>query len=370
MRPRGCALTRRSLLAGAAAGAGALLLGRDPARPARRAAQVGAAAHPRRRASPRASRRGQQSHERHHAVDEARRASSARAACRSRSAATRTSARSSTARTSSPTPSRAFAVHHRAEHRVLQPGEQYFYRFYTCDENSPGRAASGPRGRPTRSEPVRIGFFSCQAFEAGYYIAHDGLANEPDLDVVVCLGDYIYEQPVLRRARARTRPAPTGRRGPDARRVPREVRALPLRPAPARGPPQVPADRDLGRPRGRGQLRARQAGRGDDDSAASRSPQRRAARLPRVLRAHAAHPRARGARPHLRDDPARRERRPVPARPAPVPRRPGRAATSSSCRAASPRRPAGRSSARRRRRGSRTRWRRSRARGRSSPTRR
>jgi alkaline phosphatase D len=50
--------------------------------------------------------------------------------------------------------------------------------------------------RPADSqEPVRVGFFSCQAFEAGYFTAHAGLANEPDLDYVVCLGDYVYELP-------------------------------------------------------------------------------------------------------------------------------------------------------------------------------
>ena len=88
----------------------------------------------------------------------------------------------------------AFAIHHRAEHRVLQPGEEYFFRFYTCDENSPvGRFKTAlPAGS---REPVRIGFYSCQAYEAGYYVAHRGLASEPDLDLVVCLGDYIYEQP-------------------------------------------------------------------------------------------------------------------------------------------------------------------------------
>ena len=86
-----------------------------------------------------------------------------------------------------------FAVHHRADNRALRPGEQYFYRFYTCDENSPvGRFRTA---RPADSrEPVRIGFFSCQAYEAGYYTPHVGLANEPDLDLVVCLGDYIYEK--------------------------------------------------------------------------------------------------------------------------------------------------------------------------------
>jgi alkaline phosphatase D len=87
---------------------------------------------------------------------------------------------------------RGFAVHHRAEHPVLRPGEQYFYRFATCDENSPvGRFRTA---RPADSaETVRIGFFSCQAYEAGFYTPHAGLASE-DLDVVVCLGDYIYEK--------------------------------------------------------------------------------------------------------------------------------------------------------------------------------
>jgi alkaline phosphatase D len=87
---------------------------------------------------------------------------------------------------------RNFAVHHRAEHPVLQPGEQYFYRFFTCDENSPvGRFRTA---RPADSaETVRIGFFSCQAYEAGFYTAHAGMAQE-DLDIVVCLGDYIYEK--------------------------------------------------------------------------------------------------------------------------------------------------------------------------------
>jgi alkaline phosphatase D len=85
----------------------------------------------------------------------------------------------------------AFAVHHRVGHRVLVPGEQYFFRFATCDESSPvGRFRTA---RPADSrEPVRVGFFSCQAWESGFYTAHAGLANE-DLDLVVALGDYVYE---------------------------------------------------------------------------------------------------------------------------------------------------------------------------------
>ena len=49
------------------------------------------------------------------------------------------------------------------------------------------------------------------------------------------------------------------RRGPDAAGVPRQVRALPLRRQPPRGPRRPSDARDLGRPRGRGQLGARPA---------------------------------------------------------------------------------------------------------------
>ena len=83
-------------------------------------------------------------------------------------------------------------VHARLSGCPLEPGERYFYRFSTRDANSPVgrfRTALPPDSR----EPVRIGFFSCQDFEAGFYTAHAGLAAERDLDLVVCLGDYIYE---------------------------------------------------------------------------------------------------------------------------------------------------------------------------------
>ena len=89
---------------------------------------------------------------------------------------------------------RDFTVHHRVEGSSgLRPGEQYFYRFFTCNESSPvGRFRTA---LPADSrEPVRIGFFSCQNYASGYYTAHAALLKEPDLDLVVCLGDYIYEQ--------------------------------------------------------------------------------------------------------------------------------------------------------------------------------
>ena len=90
-------------------------------------------------------------------------------------------------------PETGYTVNTRVSARALRPGEQYFYRFYSCNENSPvGRFKTA---RPADSrEPVRIGFFSCQEFNSGFYTAHAALAQESDLDLVVCLGDYIYEK--------------------------------------------------------------------------------------------------------------------------------------------------------------------------------
>ena len=82
----------------------------------------------------------------------------------------------------------------------LKPTEEYFYRFDAGERSSEvGRFRTlPPRGS---RQPVRIGIFSCQDFVPGYYTAHAGLAAE-DLDLVICLGDYIYErafyEPVVR----------------------------------------------------------------------------------------------------------------------------------------------------------------------------
>ena len=145
-------LTRRSLLAGAAAGTGAVCSAAT--RPARRPGRPpGPAADPRRALHPgRLLRRA--GHRRHHALDPLE-GSSARAAYRSRSRATRTSARDLPPGRGGRRRERVLGPPPR-QHSVLAPGEQYFYRFYTCDENSPvGRFRTA---RPADSrEPVRIG---------------------------------------------------------------------------------------------------------------------------------------------------------------------------------------------------------------------
>ena len=88
--------------------------------------------------------------------------------------------------------SRDFTVHQRIS--GLKPGEEYFYRFFTEKEESRvGRFRTTP---PAGSkQKLRIGYYSCQAWEAGFYNAQAGLANEDDLDLVLCLGDYMYERP-------------------------------------------------------------------------------------------------------------------------------------------------------------------------------
>jgi alkaline phosphatase D len=85
---------------------------------------------------------------------------------------------------------------------TLKPGEEYFYRFSTrAGSSAVGRFRTA---RPADSrEPLRIGFFSCQDYQAGYYTAHAGLAQE-DLDLVVCLGDYIYEHTYFKGPAERT----------------------------------------------------------------------------------------------------------------------------------------------------------------------
>lgn len=89
-------------------------------------------------------------------------------------------------------PEHGYAAKTRISGKGLAPGDEYFYRFASADTSSPvGRFRTA---RPADSnEPLRIGFFSCQSFTAGYYSAHHGLAAE-DCDVVLCLGDYMYER--------------------------------------------------------------------------------------------------------------------------------------------------------------------------------
>lgn len=82
----------------------------------------------------------------------------------------------------------AHSLHVVADH--LAPDTRYWYRF-TADahRSATGRTRTTPRGASRR---LRFAFASCQDWQDGFYTAHEHLAQE-DVDLVVWLGDYIYE---------------------------------------------------------------------------------------------------------------------------------------------------------------------------------
>lgn len=79
------------------------------------------------------------------------------------------------------------------EIRGLAPDRWYFYRFRAGSAISPvGRTRTAPApGQQVRR--MRFAFASCQSWSSGYYTAYDHMSAE-DLDLVVHLGDYIYEK--------------------------------------------------------------------------------------------------------------------------------------------------------------------------------
>lgn len=87
-------------------------------------------------------------------------------------------------------PDLAYSVHAEIDH--LPANRWFFYRFRVGGMVSPiGRT----RTLPLPNAPVdslRIAFASCQNYEHGYYAAYKHMLNE-DLDLVMFLGDYIYE---------------------------------------------------------------------------------------------------------------------------------------------------------------------------------
>lgn len=74
----------------------------------------------------------------------------------------------------------------------LQPFSWYFYRFHAGSEVSPvGRTRTAPARHET-PDLMRFAFTSCQHYESGYFNGYPHMQQE-DLDLVIHLGDYIYE---------------------------------------------------------------------------------------------------------------------------------------------------------------------------------
>jgi alkaline phosphatase D len=73
----------------------------------------------------------------------------------------------------------------------LRPATTYYYRFVTEGTASPtGRTRTLPAGATSR---VRIAVASCSNHAAGYFNAYRRIAERADLDLVLHLGDYLYE---------------------------------------------------------------------------------------------------------------------------------------------------------------------------------
>ena len=95
-------------------------------------------------------------------------------------------------------PAAGHSVH--VELAGLDPDRRYWYRFHALGAVSPtGRTATAP----LRADRFRLALTSCQHWELGWFSAYrDMIAADPDL--IVQVGDYIYEQsyPDLPKVRA------------------------------------------------------------------------------------------------------------------------------------------------------------------------
>lgn len=90
----------------------------------------------------------------------------------------------------------------------LKPDTRYWYRFHTKSSHSDaGRTQTAPP--PDSNRMIRMAYFSCQAYTAGYYGAYRKLI-ELDPDFVLCGGDYIYEQTYHADGYDHARPDKTG----------------------------------------------------------------------------------------------------------------------------------------------------------------
>lgn len=73
----------------------------------------------------------------------------------------------------------------------LQPGSTYYYRFAALGFQSMiGRTRTAPAENAQR---LRFGVVSCSSYAHGYFNAYAQIAKRADLDVILHLGDYVYE---------------------------------------------------------------------------------------------------------------------------------------------------------------------------------
>ena len=72
----------------------------------------------------------------------------------------------------------------------LQPGTTYYYRFRGLNEESViGRTKTAP----LVASRLRFAVVSCSSLPHGYFHVYQAIAERPDIDAVLHVGDYIYE---------------------------------------------------------------------------------------------------------------------------------------------------------------------------------
>jgi alkaline phosphatase D len=75
----------------------------------------------------------------------------------------------------------------------LAPDTEYFYRFRAHGAKSPTGRTKTAASPTAENAGLRFGVVSCSNYEGGYFTAYRYLAEREDLDLVLHLGDYIYE---------------------------------------------------------------------------------------------------------------------------------------------------------------------------------
>jgi alkaline phosphatase D len=101
------------------------------------------------------------------------------------------------------TPDWAHSVH--VEATGLEPARDYWYRFTSGGARSAtGRARTAPAAGAQLAR-FRLAVANCQYYEYGHYAAYRAIAAS-ELDLVVHVGDYIYEQRGVARVRSHDAP--------------------------------------------------------------------------------------------------------------------------------------------------------------------
>ena len=82
----------------------------------------------------------------------------------------------------------------KADVQGLLSNKWYYYQFRALNKYSlTGRTKTLPSASSASVDSVRYAVVSCANYESGFYNAYEAVKQRNDVDVVVMLGDYIYE---------------------------------------------------------------------------------------------------------------------------------------------------------------------------------